>query len=138
MGTTIRADLSKKNKWWIPKHRYYELKHFCMQYPEWKRMKLQLNEYGKSSVKHLIGENGSYGRPVETIAERMTYFELRMEMVEKAAKLTDDYLGDFVMRGVIRGLSYDALYASQPIPCCRDVYYDLYHKFFYILNQLRG
>ena len=28
-----RAQLSAKNPCHIPKHRYYELKHFCLQYP---------------------------------------------------------------------------------------------------------
>lgn len=30
-----RAQLSVKNPCHIPKHRYYELKHFCLQYPDW-------------------------------------------------------------------------------------------------------
>ena len=34
-----RSEISKKNPYWIPKHRYFELKHFCLQYPDWK------NEY---------------------------------------------------------------------------------------------
>lgn len=29
MGTTLRAELSEKNPYWIEKHRYYELKHFA-------------------------------------------------------------------------------------------------------------
>ena len=37
MATVIRAELSKNNKYWISKHRYYELKHFCLQYPEWQK-----------------------------------------------------------------------------------------------------
>lgn len=37
MATVIRAEISEKNKYWIDKHRHYELKHFCLQYPEWKR-----------------------------------------------------------------------------------------------------
>ena len=37
MGTVIRPDISRKNKYWIDKHRHYELKHFCLQYPEWKK-----------------------------------------------------------------------------------------------------
>lgn len=30
MGTDIRATISTKNRYWIEKHRYYELKHFCL------------------------------------------------------------------------------------------------------------
>ena len=35
MSTQIRPETSQKNPYWIPKHRYYELKHFVMQYPAW-------------------------------------------------------------------------------------------------------
>lgn len=39
-------DLAKE---WIgeygpTKHRYYELKHYCLQYPEWKRMLSKIRE----------------------------------------------------------------------------------------------
>ena len=37
MATVIRAEISEKNKYWIDKHRHYELKHFCLQYPSWKK-----------------------------------------------------------------------------------------------------
>ena len=30
------GNFSQNNEYWISKHRYYELKHFCMQYPLWK------------------------------------------------------------------------------------------------------
>lgn len=29
------VELSERNPYYISKHRYYELKHFCLQYPEW-------------------------------------------------------------------------------------------------------
>lgn len=43
MGTIIRPELSEKNKYWIEKHRYYELKHFCLQYVIWKKSYLALD-----------------------------------------------------------------------------------------------
>lgn len=36
MGTTIRAEVSKNNPYYISKNRYYELKYFCLQYKEFK------------------------------------------------------------------------------------------------------
>ena len=36
MSTLIRPELSETNRYWIEKHRYYELKHFCLQYPLWR------------------------------------------------------------------------------------------------------
>ncbi|MDR3050714.1 MAG: hypothetical protein LBU67_03220, partial [Oscillospiraceae bacterium] len=37
MGTTVRPEISEKSKYWIERHRYYELKHFCLQYPVWQK-----------------------------------------------------------------------------------------------------
>ena len=44
MSTVIRAELSKNNPYYISKHRYYELKHFCLQYNEWKKAYALCNE----------------------------------------------------------------------------------------------
>ena len=138
MGTVIRAELSRKNQWWIPKHRYYELKHFCMQYPDWKRWRRELGELSISSgLGHAVRMDPAFGRPTETLTERMTYFDQRIELVEKAAKLVDDVIGAYILQAVTLGKSYDILYLTRPIPCCRDSYYELYRKFFYILDGLR-
>ena len=32
MAHDIRPEVSQKNPFWIGKHRYYELKHFCLQF----------------------------------------------------------------------------------------------------------
>ena len=45
MATTIRPELSEKNPYWIEKHRYYELKHFCLQYPIWRKAYVSLNGF---------------------------------------------------------------------------------------------
>ena len=51
MGTVIRAELSENNKYWISKHRYYELKHFCLQYPIWKKAYAAINDSpGSASI----------------------------------------------------------------------------------------
>lgn len=33
----VRPEVSKKSKYYISRHRYYELKHLCLQYPELKK-----------------------------------------------------------------------------------------------------
>lgn len=35
MATTIRPEIDRRNEWYISRHRYYELKHFCLQWHEW-------------------------------------------------------------------------------------------------------
>ena len=36
-----------KNEYELSKHRFYELKHFCLQYPEWEQEYKQLDGYGR-------------------------------------------------------------------------------------------
>lgn len=56
MATVLRSELSPKNKYYIAKHRYYELKHFCLQYPEWK----QTYTYLKSKLDMPCGKDMYY------------------------------------------------------------------------------
>ena len=37
MSTLIRPEITTKSEYYLPKHRFYELKHFVMQYPLWKK-----------------------------------------------------------------------------------------------------
>lgn len=50
MATTIRPELSEKNPYWIEKHRYYELKHFCLQYPIWRKAYASLNGFNSKPI----------------------------------------------------------------------------------------
>lgn len=50
MSTLIRPELSETNRYWIEKHRYYELKHFCLQYPLWRHAYNSLMESTRESM----------------------------------------------------------------------------------------
>lgn len=114
MTTVIRAELSKNNKYWISKHRYYELKHFCLQYPEWQK------EY--STTKRELTKNHC----LELIT-----------LIEETAREADQYLYDYIIKGVAEGRSYTYLKTVLGIPCGKDMYYDRYRKFFWLLNESR-
>lgn len=132
----VRGEVSKKNKYWIDKDRYYELKHFCLQYPIWKRAYLALDGYSKALTEDPV-DGGEHGDPTRRAAEARYSFYKRMSMIEEAARETDVSLRNFILKGVTEGLSYDVLKARYDIPCCKDVYYDLYRKFFWLLSQKR-
>lgn len=53
MGNIIRAEVSENNPYWIEKHRYYELKHFCLQYPTWKRNYVSLDGLSSHSANYV-------------------------------------------------------------------------------------
>lgn len=138
MSTVTRPELSEKNKFWIEKHRYYELKHFCLQYPIWKKARAALTGLASRPQDLERYFSGKHSDPTAKCAEARLFYTERMELVENAARATDETLAVYILMGVTDGLSYDHLRATYDIPCCKEVYYRLYRKFFWLLNKTRG
>ena len=112
MGTTIRPELSEKNPYWIEKHRYYELKHFCLQYPIWKKAYLALDGLAKRpSDLVLFSGQRDLSDPTAKCAEARIFYSNRMELVESVAEETDVVLGAYILQAVTSGISYDCLKA---------------------------
>ena len=138
MGTTIRPELSAKNKYWLDKHRHYELKHFCLQYPLWKKAYSELDGYSKRPTElAALYPSTTVSDPTAICVEKQIFYADRMAMLTQTAKETDLGLWDYIFAAVTEGLSYDALKARLEIPCCRDVYFRLYRRFFWLLSQAR-
>lgn len=137
MRETVRPELSKKNKYWISKHRYYELKYFCLQYLMWKKAYelldgLQMYSYDLVYISNTDPSDVTW----ECVEEREIYFN-RMKTVEQAAIESDPYLASYILKAVTEGLSYTYLKQKLNIPCSRDMYYDRYRRFFWILDKNR-
>jgi len=138
MGTNIRPELSEKNKYWIDRHRYYELKHFCLQYPIWKKTYNSIELYRNGFIsRERVSKTNLIGKPVEQWVEAQWFFYERIKMVEKTAEDTDPAFAYYILRAVTEGISYDHLKARLEIPCCKDVYYELYRRFFWLLSEAR-
>lgn len=139
MSTTIRAELSEKNKYWIEKHRYYELKHFCLQYPIWKKMRAALDGLNRSANDMVaISKTNKISSPVEKSVEERLFYTDRIELLENAANETDEVMAAYILKAVTEGISYDILKVRMDVPCGRDAYYELYRRFFWILDKARG
>lgn len=136
MGTVIRPELSKKNKYWIPKYRYYELKYFCLQYPEWRKELVKCQEeIVHSSSLILKKREKSLEDRVSEIAIRKNSLEEKIEKVVSSCKESDPCIWKFLLIAVTEGKSWTYLQTVLRIPCGRDYFYDRYHKFFYILSR---
>lgn len=139
MSTTIRPEVSKKNPYWIERHRYYELKHFCLQYPIWQKAYISLGGLvAKPDALGLCRDKYKVSNPTERIAITRSEYADKMRMVEKAAKESNGDIANYVLMGVTRGLSYTSLTMLHNIPCCRETYYNAYRKFFWLLNKIRS
>jgi hypothetical protein len=138
MTTVIRAQLSEKNKYYIDKHRYYELKHFCLQYNEWKKAYASCNEsiIFASQFERLPSSNIHSDVTAKYALKKLQYGN-RIKMIERIAMEADDSLYPFILKAVTEGLSYTHLKARLDIPCGRDMYYDRYRKFFWLLSEER-
>lgn len=133
MGTAIRPELSSKNKYWISKHRHYELKHFCLQYRDW------IGEYEDSD-----GFESEAGKSDTRFSDRTAKHGMlrakhieKIKMIEYAAMNADEELKTYILRAVTEGLSYTYLKSRLEIPCSRDTYYDRYRRFFWLLDKMR-
>lgn len=138
MATVIRAQISENNKYWIDKHRYYELKHFCLQYNEWKKAYASCCEaiIFASRYEDVASVNAPCDLTAKYAIKRAQYAN-RVKMIEEAAKEADEFLYPYILKAVTEGLSYPYLKTRLDIPCGRDMYYDRYRKFFWLLSEAR-
>lgn len=138
MSTLIRAEISEKNKYWIDKHRHYELKHFCLQYPSWKKTYSDLGNVNISlSMIERVPSNGLPSDPTARRAVMRTSYAEKIHLIERTAMDTDKGLYPYLIKGVTEGLSYTYLKTKMGIPCGRSTYYDLYRRFFWLLSNSR-
>ena len=139
MATRLRAEVSLRNKYYIDKHRHYELKHFCLQYPSWKKAYAKFND--PSVPLSMIDSMPTSNMPGDPTAKRAimkTYYSDKIDLIERAAMEADKYLYDYILKAVTEELSYNYLKSKFDIPCGKDLYYDRYRRFFWILNKMRG
>lgn len=138
MATVIRPKISKKNKYWIDKHRHYELRHFCMQYNEWKRAYSEFDDASiPLSMIERVPTSNMHGDPTAKRAMLKAYYSDKIKMVEQVALETDKCLYDYILKAVTEGYSYTYLKTKLDIPCGRDMYYERYRKFFWLLSRTR-
>lgn len=138
MATTIRPEVSVKNRYYIDKHRHYELKHFCLQYPRWKKAYIESmnGDVPLSMIDGARKSNGVYD-PTSSRAMTRAYYSDRMMLLERVAKDADKYLWHYILKAVTEGLSYTYLKNRLEIPCGKDMYYDRYRRFFWLLSEIR-
>lgn len=135
MSTNQRSEISVKNKYWIPKYRYLELKNFCFQYPDWKRSIAELDPL-KTHFQKITP--GNFSRSVEQLTIQRDRFEQNINLIESTAIETDSFLKQWIIKGVTEGYTYEYLHLHLEMPTSRDIYYDCYRRFFWLLDQKRS
>lgn len=140
MSTPNRPEISKQSPYWISRHRFYELKHFCLQYYEWKNELQFITECHRHPLdgKDFSSHNIRHTDPVFECVIRREELTKNIDIIDKAAKACSDDIGEYVFRGVTEGVSFEYLFTAEDrIPCCKDYYYEAFRRFFWILSKLR-
>lgn len=130
-----RSDLSVKNKYWIPKLRYLELKNFCLQYPEWKAALASIDPIKA----HLtVSQSTNITDLTHEYALRRMRLEENINLIKECTLLADESIASWLLKGVTENYSYNYLKYQLDLPAGRDYYYDRYRKFFWILDRKRN
>lgn len=128
MATIIRPEVSKKNEFWIPKHRYYELKHFCYQFWDWQRRRALLDGMATKENRE----------PTESEAIERAVLDEKIKMVMTAAYQAAGDMDRSLLECVTKGRTYEDINARKYIGCGRDKFYKMYRKFFFLLDAMRN
>ena len=103
----------------LSRHRFAELKHFCMQYEEWKRCYILRDEQSLP--------------PPETAIPKTAYLNA-IRLIETTASDTSTILGSYILNSVTRDVSI-----RQIDPPCDSKTFDFYRrKFFWMLSERKG
>ena len=139
---TERTEISRKNKYWIPKHRYLELKNFCLQYNEWVK---DLENHSMDAIPSGIsydkmpGGSGT-GDPTAQIAIARADYDSapsKIQLINRTAYEADPALAKYIIWNVTEGVPYWKLRQAHQIPCSKNTFSNRRRKFFWILSKKR-
>ena len=129
----LKNELSEKSPYHLSKHRYLELKHFCLQYPEWKERLREISDISAIDPGKL--GSGQISNETERIAIERRILLDKIELIEKVAMATDKTLWFYILQGVTEERTYTYLKNMVGIPCGKNMYYERYRAFYWRLSQ---
>ena len=139
MGNYVKDELSKKNKYYLPKNRFLELKYFCLQYPDWKEAYQYYNEgiVPRTARIELFFRKTTQNDQTSDMAILLNEYMENIKLIDEVAEETEPELKFWLIKGITGGLPYYQLKTAYEIPCGKDMYYDRYRKFFWLLDKRR-
>ncbi len=140
MSTVIRHDLSKKNPYYIPVHRRYELEHFCMQYHDWKAELNRLDGRQYQARYTDMPKNGvnRFYNPVEEAAIVRDKLNSKISLVESTAReVSEEYAEKIVYVVTTENVSYETAKARKGITCDKNKFSKMRQEFFWRLDKYR-
>lgn len=130
----MRPSKATDNPYYISPNRYYELRHFCLQYPEWKTMRAHLRN-DISSLSFEYRRSAGHNDPTVQRLILCEKYTKKIDLVEESAIEADSDIWKYLVTAVTKGHTYDTMRSLYDIPCGREMFYDRCRKFYWILSQ---
>lgn len=113
-----------KSEYELSKHRFYELKHFCLQYPEWEHLYAQLDGWAKEA-------GTTEGDTTSRDGIRRADLAYKMALIQETCHDTcEEYAG--------RVFEYVILGNKPLLKDDQKVFWYYYRKFFWELSRRKG
>lgn len=132
-----RPELSKKNPYWIPKEKYYELLYFSRQYNTMRQEKRDLLRTYPSIGTSEYVMTSDISDPVIKAAVRAEELSAKMKLIEDTVMEAGPDIYKWLLIGVTTDYSYNYLAKKLNMPAGKDLYYARYRKYFYYLSKKR-
>lgn len=120
-----------ERKYEISKHKFYEVYHYCLQYPEWKRELRKIHTLQSPNIDGMP-HGSSTSDPTELSAMRIADLSYKCDLIETTVLEAGPEIYKWLLIGVTDDhYDYNALH-ERKIPCGRNQYYDA-RRLFYCL-----
>lgn len=126
-----------RGKYVLTKEEFLSAKYYALRYNQW------LAEYNslKDSVGAVVADDmphavNNISAPTEKLATRRAELKSKMQIIEDAARETDEQIGMYILiMATTPEMTFDRLKAEHKVPCERDMFYDCRRKFYWLLSK---
>lgn len=124
----------KLEKYNISRSRYRELYYFCLQYDERKKEMEELRYLSPPKSDGMPRGSGT-SNPTERNGMRAAKLAFENQIMEQAATESSLELSPWILKAAKYDLKFDYLHLCEGMPCGKNEFQKLRHKFYYILDQ---
>lgn len=136
-----RNELSTRNPWYLPRHRFLELKHYCLQVPDWEKriheLKLSIGPSGPKTFGSVTPTPTYPGIPHEKEIIECDQLQRKINLIIFSSNLmTQAPYAEALRAAVTKGETFEFLSQKYDLAISRDHWYkNYYRKFFWVLDK---
>lgn len=126
-----------KDEYGISKHRYLEVIHHCLQYPEWREELENMTDTVKAIQYGQEGKGSpSQASATERLAIKRAELLEKCERIEQTAIEADADIYQWLLEGVTTDYAtYIYLRDAKGLPCGDQKYYRARRKFYWLMSK---